>query len=93
MLRARQPPPPCRSVDLTLSEDATLSMHERTVPSPPPHPPPGFFMPIFWFISTLLPLCLPGRAVRQAACASCIAAIVYLILALALGPTLSRRYY
>ncbi len=43
---------------------------------------------MFWLISVLLPCCLPGRTVRLAALASCIASIVYAILAIILGPTM-----
>ena len=56
-----------------------------------PHPAQGFFMPIFWLVSVLLPCCLPGLSVRRAATASCIASIVYAIIAIILGPTLRAR--
>ncbi|KXZ45232.1 hypothetical protein GPECTOR_57g522 [Gonium pectorale] len=42
----------------------------------------GFFMPWFWLVAVLLPCCLPGRSVRHAATASCVASIVYAIIAI-----------
>ncbi|KAG2483514.1 hypothetical protein HYH03_017621 [Edaphochlamys debaryana] len=50
----------------------------------------GFFFPMFWLVSVLLPCCLPGRQVRVAGLASCVASITYSIIAIILGPTLSR---
>ncbi|GLC45187.1 hypothetical protein PLESTB_000426300 [Pleodorina starrii] len=52
----------------------------------------GFFFPIFWLLSVLLPCCLPGPHVQRAATASLIAAITYSILAIILAPSLTSRY-
>ncbi|GIL63159.1 hypothetical protein Vafri_17273 [Volvox africanus] len=45
----------------------------------------GFFMPIFWLVSVLLPCCVPGRHVRWAATASFLASLAYLIVGVVMG--------
>ena len=49
----------------------------------------GFFFPVFWVVSAALPLCLRGRQVRLAGLASVFAALLYLLLAVVLAPTMA----